>query len=345
MLVAALHLVIGLIGAVLLYVALFLRETEEGKLQNRLEELWIEIDDLSKAALSRQTAFLQRVSALANSGLNKLFGVRPFSAGAVSASLCFSFGSVSFFLAYLFGHVTASPHAGQFSESPNGELILAYLVLPLVILGFISFLIGLLSTPYRYFAFLWIPVSLYFAAAYDLDNRGFDWNPLQWHWFSDENLFMVLIMLVGGFASDVFFIAVTRWCLAKGSLLTKGWEIAFLLTLNGTIGLVLISPVLWGSEGFINTKYRSHSTVKLLLEVLGASNFVAGTISVFFILLALTALLHLAVWPILERPLYSLQRYGLVRQPKMLAAASVTCLVFAWPHSPIIQAITKLVHG
>lgn len=80
MFAAVSHLLIGLIGTVLLYVALFLHETEEGKIQNRLEKLWVDIDDLSKAALSRQAAFLQRVSGMAK--------LRPKQALRRTAHLC-----------------------------------------------------------------------------------------------------------------------------------------------------------------------------------------------------------------------------------------------------------------
>jgi len=43
---AASQLVVGLIGALVLHVGLFLHETEEGKIQNRLEKLWVDIDGL-----------------------------------------------------------------------------------------------------------------------------------------------------------------------------------------------------------------------------------------------------------------------------------------------------------
>src|SRR5216684_8894839 len=107
-----LHLLVDLLGLSLLYAALFLHENEEGQLQNRLEKLWIAVDDLSKAALSKQAAFLQQVSAMANSALNKLFGTRLFSVGAVSASLCLSIGCVSFFLVYVSknAHSLGLPH-------------------------------------------------------------------------------------------------------------------------------------------------------------------------------------------------------------------------------------------
>lgn len=308
----------------LLYAALFLHETEEGKVQNRLEKLWVEIDDLSKAALSKQTAFLQRVAAMTDSTLNKLFGARLFSAGAVSTSVCFSIGSVLFFVLY-----------GQVESKPlSSEVIVA-----LLIVGIISFLAGLSPIPFRYLGLLWIPCSIVFVAIED-------WNMLKgpnWRALMDDFL-PVLMILVGGFVSDVLFIAGSRWCLRKGSESQNGGKVLAFLTLNGCLGFMLVSPVLWGYIAYKHgTPFGDAAHVGVLL--IGASNLVAGAISLLFILLALAALVHLGVWPILERPIYSLQRYGLVRRPKLLAAASVTCLMFAWPHSPIIQGIARLIHG
>jgi len=84
------HLVLGLMGLLLLYAGLFLTETEEGRLQNRLEELWIRVDDLQSRAVSRQAAFLQQVSGLIADGLVQLFGRKLFSVESVASSLCVS---------------------------------------------------------------------------------------------------------------------------------------------------------------------------------------------------------------------------------------------------------------
>lgn len=114
--------------------------------------------------------------------------------------------------------------------------------------------------------------------------------------------------------------------------------------MNGLVGLFLIGPaivkILLNIQGlYIKSRvYRN-------LVFLGMSNCVPGAIALLFILLALAALLHLAVWPILERPIYSLQRFAVARNPKLVGATAVTCLLFAWPNSFVIQAITKLLHG
>jgi hypothetical protein len=325
MLATSLHLLVGLLGLSLLYAALFLHENEEGQLQNRLEKLWVAVDDLSKAALSKQTAFLQQVSAMANSALNRLFGERLFSLEAVSTSICFSVGSALLFLAYL----------RQRTHSYDEETTLI-----VVALGVVSFVVGWVPIPFRYLGLLWIPGSTGFLLYVD------------WHRLPKlslksstlEGFLPLFAIFVGGFLSDVVFIVLSRWCLRKSSVMKDGLKIAFLITLNGAAGLVLISPAI--SEIALKTERYYYLFNKYLsLSLVGASNLVTGAIALLFVVLALAALVHLAVWPILERPIYSLQRFGIARQPKFLAAASVTCLLFAWPNSPIIHGIIKLIHG
>jgi hypothetical protein len=318
MFAAVSHLLIGLIGTVLLYLALFLHETEEGKIQNRLEKLWVDIDDLSKAALSRQAAFLQRVSGMANSALNKLFGAQLISAAAVAASLCLSVAS------FCFMYLGRSRFFG-FEEDPSDAYYLG--------IGIISLLVGLLPVPWRFLVFPWVfilTVSIFYLGG--------------WRISSVYDSLQFFAVLIGGFLSDVLFIALSRWCLRKGSELKNGWQIVSLVTLNACIGLVLIGPLLLDTLLTIK-KSRIVGWIYDTLVFVSASNGVTGAISLLFVLLALVALAHLFVWPLLERPMYSLQRFGVARNPKLLAAASVMCLVFAWPHSPLIQVITKLVHG
>ncbi len=320
------HLPVGLLGFSLLYAALFLHENEEGQLQNRLEKLWIAVDDLSKAALSKQAAFLQQVSAMANSALNKLFGTRLFSVGAVSASLSLSIGCVLLFMTYV---------------SMNARnLGLPHFEIPFLIAGLISFLVGLSPVPFRYLGLLWIPASILFLFYFDrglISERG-------WTWWITSEVLPTAAVLFGSFLSDVLFIAMTRWCLRKSSELTNGWKIASLTILNGCLGLGLITPLIWGVIAMTKDPY-GEGNGSAVSAVFGASNLVTGAIALLFVVLALAAIAHLALWPVLERPIYSLQRFGVARQPKLLAAASVTCLLFAWPNSPIIHGITKLIHG
>src|SRR5262252_6583201 len=62
------HAIWFLAGALLLYAGLFLTETEEGRLRNRLEELWIRVDDLRSKAMNLQAALLRQTAGLVADG-------------------------------------------------------------------------------------------------------------------------------------------------------------------------------------------------------------------------------------------------------------------------------------
>ena len=84
---------IGL-GSVLLYIALFLYETESGNYQNRLEDLWVRIDDLSRTALTRQTAFLKQTLGFLSFGFDSLFGKKLISTRSIAITLSYSVSSL-----------------------------------------------------------------------------------------------------------------------------------------------------------------------------------------------------------------------------------------------------------
>jgi hypothetical protein len=82
------HVVLGIAGLLLLYAGLFLAENEEGKMQNRLEELWIRVDELRSRAMTRQAALLQQIAGLVAGGFAALFGRKFFSVKSVASCLC-----------------------------------------------------------------------------------------------------------------------------------------------------------------------------------------------------------------------------------------------------------------
>ena len=76
------------IGCVSLYMAFFLYEDERGQLQNRLEELWISIDDEGRKARDRNAAFLRGIVRIVSDAFDRIFGPEILSARAVVVSLC-----------------------------------------------------------------------------------------------------------------------------------------------------------------------------------------------------------------------------------------------------------------
>ena len=54
-----LRILAGIAGALLLYVAFFLYEDEEARIQNRLEQVWTKINALQSSAMSKEGVSLE----------------------------------------------------------------------------------------------------------------------------------------------------------------------------------------------------------------------------------------------------------------------------------------------
>src|SRR5215475_6343033 len=111
------HAVVGLGGLLMMYAGIFLTETEEGRLQNVLEDLWIRVDDLHTTAMSRQAAFLQQVSRLAEYGMVTVFGHKLFSTKSLASCLCFAQASIFLSLASFVDASPAFPRSATFIVS------------------------------------------------------------------------------------------------------------------------------------------------------------------------------------------------------------------------------------
>ncbi len=93
----ALRLLSLLIAVVLLYLALFLYEDENGRLQNRLEEWWIKTHDAHIATVSFHLRFLRGFASFAERGMSVVFGERVISVRALGVSLCFALASANLY--------------------------------------------------------------------------------------------------------------------------------------------------------------------------------------------------------------------------------------------------------
>jgi hypothetical protein len=327
-----LHTSIGLLGLVLLYLAFFLRESDEGKLQNRLEELWVRIDDLSRTALTKQAAFIQGVSGFVTSGFDRVFGRGLFSAKAIFASLCFSAAAI--WLAVVLVESTMPTINNGFSP---------FLAI-LVCVG--TLYLGYAPRPFRYVGFVWAPAAVFVAFVYMTvpGQQQWSWNEPLAALADTTYTIPAALIAAGGVGSDIVFVAFTRYCLRINSRLRKPIAMMLLLVANGLAGLLLcLVPVVLLRLVESRTWFRNWPHALETLLTLASSNLLDAFVGVLWVLVSAAAVAHLLVWPVLERPIYSAQRYGLVKQPKLLAAIGVLALLFAWPGSPIVRAIVAVI--
>ena len=79
------------------YMSFLMYEDEEGVWQNRLEELWIIIDEQKKAAEGTTTALFNRIGDILRKAFDHLFGTRLLSFRSFVITANFSFLTLSLF--------------------------------------------------------------------------------------------------------------------------------------------------------------------------------------------------------------------------------------------------------
>jgi len=321
MVVNLFHALLGLVGVLMLYGGIFLTETEEGQLRNSLEELWVRVDDLHAAAMSRQAAFLQQVSALTERGMVTLFGQKLFSLKSLASCLCFAIASIFLSLALLVGDSPAFPRTATLIWSGFFLLFalsrrLRYLGLVLTSLGAI---LGLLSLGGVF-------------GAYQLS-------------FKDVVSGSAGYLL--GALSVIGSIALTRWSLRVASRVHNVAFLAAIIGGNVLLAATLLSPLLIAflvPSFFVRGPGRTlpSGPLKFLFSTSGTTLF-AAALAVVVVLVLLAALVHRVLWPVMSRTIYAVHRHGLV-QPKLLRAVGCACLLLAWPNNILVKAISKTLH-
>jgi hypothetical protein len=83
-------------GALLCYGATVLREDNEAKVRNILEDWWIRIDDLKRVAVYRHSALSRAAAEFAGTVLDRIFGKKIISLRAVAVAGCLSLISLYF---------------------------------------------------------------------------------------------------------------------------------------------------------------------------------------------------------------------------------------------------------
>jgi hypothetical protein len=309
-----------------IYMAFFLYEDQEGKYQNRLEELWVQIDDLSRTALSRHTAFLKKNIGFFAWGLDYLFGKKLFSVRAVTITLAYSVGS--FFLMLSFSYT------GIGEESLKALLLLVIEVSLGTSLGFVRN--KRISLIWSWMVLL-VTLIIFSCATWFISGAE---SPLEFlRDMSTDDAFQMLGIFLGGVVCDVLFIALNRTLLRVTARLNNIVQILLLLTVNMLIAVAYLAPA------FLITVplFEAIPLWEQMTQEISSTNVITAIIAMGVVLMTGTALLHRLIWPLVERPVYSLQRHKVYRNTKFLLASSVLLLTWAIPAwKPFWDVIGKL---
>jgi len=98
----AFRILSAIAGGGLIYAALFVYEDAHNKLQNHLENWWVQLSDFHKESLATHVAFLRRIAITTEHLFLRVFGKGSFTlnAFALSASISLAFGLIHHFRAH-----------------------------------------------------------------------------------------------------------------------------------------------------------------------------------------------------------------------------------------------------
>jgi len=332
MLLTFFRILAALVGTLAFYVRLFMYEDEQGKWQNRIDNLWLTIDDRAKTTGSKTSAFFNRVSAVVNRILNRIFGLRLFSLRAVGASTCYSLAGACFsgFVAFAILLWINNPLSDPLPEElvkwgPLFESIIfvggcIFLSLALLPSFFTSrWFVRLSLFPVFFSWMIGLPLELILG-------------PLGPHGSHKHRQLAGSTALLASFLSDIFLVALVRFSIRWIAVKAGAFRIAVAVLLQaGVIILLIFVPFSVGTA--LVQKFGPSSNFGAV-GMFALLNVFTGLTACTFLFVLLFVLLHKVLWPVLGRLLYPLARYEVIRNPKMLIGIGTVCYVFAFPLLP-----------
>lgn len=313
---------------ILAYLSCFMYEDAEGRWQNRIDAVWVAIDDREKLSGSKTSALFSTVAALVTRGFNRVFGRSMFSFQFIGVSTSYSFAGMFLSWALFFLHLSfmgvssvAAPLPETVSKGVGAAFLLGFGCL---MIGLVCFLLAAL--PSLLPSFLSVGLSLIPGLLVVV------WvaRVVQVHRLFGNQLALVAAFLAS-LLSDVLLLVVVRFTVRLISAATTVSRIAVAVLIQlGVVVFLVVAP--WEAGLSLTVKFGNHPTALAIFGVFVAGlNVFTGIMSCTFILVLLFVLLYKAFWPVLGRLLYPLARYQVVRNHKVMASIGTGCFVFAFP--------------
>jgi len=304
-------------------------EDEEGKWQNRIEKLWVAINDREKlAGGSQASAFFNKVADVATRGFNRVLGRRLFSFQLIGVSTSYSYAAL--FLGFSFGAMILTRPSRLVSPLPDAAAIslVTHFVL---ILGMICLSLAVLPALVRSrwtVALSLLPLGVNLLGFIRLTMRH---RPI----YTEV---LTIVALTVSLLSDVLLLALIRLTIRRVSAKPSVSRIGIAVLIQvGIILFFVVTP--WETAGLLGARPATQ-----LLVGVAAFNVFTGLASSAFLLILLFVLLHKAIWPVLGKLFYALARHEVIRNRKIMASVGTGCFVFAWPlmSKPLVSVLRWL---
>jgi hypothetical protein len=344
-----LRILAGIAGALLLYVAFFLYEDEEARLQNRLEEIWHKIDALQSQAMSKEVAFFQGVTRTASSILDDLFGRKLVSSQSICVSFIFSMASLALWLIFI--------DFGWAIRNVGTVVLFVSIAASLVVFGFLSEPTGILLT-YRWnialSLSLFLLISLLLSAialvrsepTVPIDIVGRHLETVAYSHMSAIAKVSIGLVLAAGISIDIVFIVFFRWILREITKYSTLWAILLSFISTAMLVLLLTGPAVIITSPSLQSRFLSHvgkatHTPLTFIGFICMTNLVDALCLLLLLAIMGVLLAHRVLWPLVKRPIYAANRKQLIKNSKLLGALGTMLLMYAFPHNRFVEWITQ----
>ena len=318
--------ILGALGIVLFYIGVTMTKDSQGQPDNWLERKSNEIRALGEGVLQLQTAFLREVC----EKFASWFDSRSYGPGFLkfSVTIC----AIPNALVFLFVPRLWEPSIGT-------KIVFAILFLWCVADGstFMMLLISSFPFIFRWWAFF-KPLE---AIASGTVPRSELVAPV-------EMLLVEVLIVFGVFflgALEVFlFLGLNRLLagLARSARSPLAY-LSLLLPLNGILVPLFVLPLLRPDLVFPSTWFSMdptdfHQMIVQAFVFLSLLSILPALTCLAIILLMLIPLVHQIFWPLLWRPLQTVNRKLLDRHA-LFITAGMACMGLAWPGSPLLKVL------
>lgn len=352
--VLSLRLLLTCLGLVLMYIALFLREDEEGHLQNQIEELWIRVDDRKYVAMAAHIRFLTKSMALFDQTLNFVFGKKLLSLKGFCLTSLYSILSLGiaisndrrwYELYYNRFHILAIAFRIQHFLQKIADVLNAHIPTP--ISQWIHFSAPPVIVTYQrslmtnIFLLLFgvIFIAIAFGTIIEAESK---WQELMIRLmtlampigmiaililpvFKTYMLFPQLLLIVVGLLCDVVFVVVNRFLVRASSKQTTAFYVIGILIINLMIAAAYALPIYWfdGFGGLLS--------IKTAMAFVAATNLTSCLFAFAVVLWMGFMLLQRSFWPFISRPIYAIARHKVIQQRKLMLTLAIIMLAFGIP--------------
>jgi hypothetical protein len=339
--ISILHIVAALLGAWVFYLTFVMRESTEGKWVNRIEEMWIRIDDRNKAVGETTKSLFNVVAGKVSRTFNRIVGTKIFSARLVGISGSLSFAT-AFFIYGAFFELMAYfvvAYADLIKRMVSNAATLQHAVPLFIVAGIVLFLFCgfcamLAILPIAFKSPIWAWIS---CAPTILGFLLFVWLVFL-HKMNGSHLTLLLAPVLS-LSSDILLLIIIRqslrWMLASTTLRRMTITIVIQLVQFAIVFLIPLRIL------YTNALTNPKSDIPVGMLILVVFNIPTAIASTAFLSLLLLVLLHRVTWPLLSQLTYILTRNEVLEKRGLVRTIAVGLMVYGLSGIPsfILRAI------